>query len=298
MAYGVNPAGFARKRLPDILAEIEESARGVFGPGVVQTAQSPLGQLNGLMADALATVWEVIESAYQSYDPDQAEGVRLEQLGRTRLLERAAGETDAAFRAAITNADRARIDLADIERAAASVTGVTWTRAFANGRCPSVHGLPSRSLAVAVLGGDDADVATAIRPFTVPGVDLFGNTRVDLIVDGYCRTFEIVRPEMVQLGLDLTVRLQPDRNGCPSPSATAVAEAVANSLLGPSRPANGQDLTLHLLRTAIASGLPSVEIVSATATALPGGSPVTLPYPIRFFQMADVDRDSVSVTVL
>jgi hypothetical protein len=112
MSYGVTPTGFNRPRVPELLAEIEEKARGIFGSGVVQTAQSPLGQLNGMFAELVGTLWEAAENTYQSYDPDQAEGVRLEQLGRMRLLERIDGELDPAYRQAITNAGRARLDIA------------------------------------------------------------------------------------------------------------------------------------------------------------------------------------------
>lgn len=297
MDYGVLPTGFNRKPLAVILAEIEEAARGVFGAGVIQAAETPLGQLNGLLASILATHWEIAEDAYQSYDPAQAEGVRLEQLGRIRLIERIDGEKDTDFRQAITNADRARIDVADIARAAGSVDGVTWSKVFVNSRCPSVHGLPSRSIAVAALGGDDAEVATSIRPYVVPGVDLYGNTAVDLVIDGYCRTVFLVRPVLIDLGLQIAVRIGPDRFGCPPPSAVAIGEVIGAVFNGPDRPANGQDVTLHLLRSMVATVYPNVEIVSATVTVLPDDDVIALPYPIEFLAMAAVDPGNVTVTV-
>jgi hypothetical protein len=42
--YGVLPTGYARKPLAVILAEIEQRMIDLFGPNVVQTAQSPLGR--------------------------------------------------------------------------------------------------------------------------------------------------------------------------------------------------------------------------------------------------------------
>lgn len=298
MAYGVTPEGFNRPRVPELLSEIEEKARGIFGAGVVQTAQSPLGQLNGLFADLSATLWEVVEDAYQSFDVDQAEGVRLEQLGRLRLMERVAGELDPAYRRAITNADRARFDMADLERAASSAPGVTWAKAFSAGRCSTVQGLPPRSVAVAALGGDPTAIAAAVRPYVVPGIDLYGNTPVELIVDGYCRTYDIVRPTIRQLALSLQVRMLADRQGCPPPSTIAVAETLANGFTGAARPVNGQDVTLHLLRTILAAAYPNVEIISGTATLLPNGAPVPLPYSILFLEMAAISADDIAITVI
>jgi hypothetical protein len=298
MTYGVTPQGFNRARVPELLAEIEEKARGIFGAGVVQTAQSPLGQLNGLVADLSGTLWEIVEDAYQSIDVDQAEGVRLQQLGRLRLMERIAGEEDPDYRRAITNADRARFDMADLERAAASAPGVTWAKAFSAGRCSTIQGLPPRSVAVAALGGDTAAIAAAVRPYVVPGIDLYGNAHVELIVDGYCRTYDIVRPTIQQLGLDLQVRMLADRQGCPPPSAIAVAETIANGFAGANRPVNGQDVTLHLLRTILTATYPNVEIISGSATLLPGGPSLPLPYSILFLDMAAVDPNDVAVTVV
>jgi hypothetical protein len=298
MTYGVTPQGFNRARVPELLAEIEEKARGIWGAGLIQTAQTELGQLNGLVALLSGKLWEVAEDTYQSFDVDQAEGIRLEQLGRLRLIGRIAGEQDPAYRQAITNADRARFDMADLERAAASAEGVIWAKAYAAGRCSTIQGLPPRSVAVAALGGDTAEIAAAVRPFVVPGIDLYGNTSVDLIVDGYCRTYDIVRPVIQQLGLTLQVRMLPDHQGCPPPSAISVAETIANGFTGAGRPVNGQDVTLHLLRTILGKAYQNVEIVSGYATLLPDGIPVPLPYSILFLEMAAVAAGDVSVSVI
>ena len=59
--YGVQPTGFVRKPLAVILAEIESSLITEFGPGVIQTPQSPLGQINGTFADIMAEMWELFE---------------------------------------------------------------------------------------------------------------------------------------------------------------------------------------------------------------------------------------------
>lgn len=298
MAYGTTPSGFARKSLPTILVEIEAKAKEVFGPGVIQSPESPLGQLNGMFASLASTLWEISEATYQSYDPDQAEGARLEQLGRIRLLERVENEGDADYRQAITNAGRARIDLGDIARSAFGVDGVSYVQVFENKTSVTdVDGLPSHSVAVAVLGGDATEIAKAIRPYVVPGVDAYGNVQVSVDVDGYCRSISFVRPVPVPIGLQVVARVMPDRLGCPPPSAGAIALAIGTALTGTGRPPNGQDITLHLLRAAIAAVYPNVEVVSATASALPSGNLVALPYPIDFFQIAAIDPNQITVSI-
>lgn len=290
MSYGVRPTGFNRKPLLTILAEIEEKAREVFGPGVIQTPESPLGQLNGMHASLVATHWEIAEATYQSYDPDQAEGTRLEQLARIRLLERMAGEADADFRSAITNAGRARIDIADINRAASAVSGLTYLQVFHNStNATDADGIPPHSIAVAALGGDNMALASAIRPYIVPGVDSYGNTRADVTVDGYCRSIYFVRPAEIRLGLQMTVATQPDRLGCPPPSMAAIALAAATGLTGRNRPVNGRDIDLHLIRTIVSSVYPNVQVVTASVSVQPSGSLVALPYPIGFTQIAAFD---------
>jgi len=214
--YGVLPTGYARKPLAVILAEIEQRMIDLFGPNVVQTAQSPLGQINGLFADLSAQLNEHAEDVYQSYDPDQAEGVRLEMLAKLRLLERGEGEADASFRQAITNAGRARIDVQDLLRAVQNVEGVTYAQVFVNDTASTDdNGLEPHSISVAALGGDDVEIALAVRTYVVPGIGTSGNTRVDTVKDGYCRSIWFVRPTPVPITLTVTVIRRYDRLGCP-----------------------------------------------------------------------------------
>lgn len=299
MSYGTAPTGFVRKPLVQILAEIEENAKQVFGENVIQSPESPLGQLNRLCASLGTTLWETAEDTYQSYDPDQAEGVRLEQLGRIRLLERMTGETDSEYRGAITNQGRARIDIADIVRALSGVDGVTYAKVFINpGDNTDADGIPGHTVAAAVIGGDDEAVARALRPYITPGIDSYGNARADIDVDGYCRTVYFVRPVPVRLGLQLQARVTADRLGCPPPSAVAIGLTVSNALTGQTRPVNGQDIDLHLIRTAVTAAYPNVEIVAGTWTLLPDSALAPLPAPIPFLSIAEIVPASVTVAIV
>ncbi len=298
--YGTTPQGFVRKPLAEILASIEAKAQTAYealhpGAKVVQRPQSPLGQLNGYAASVAASVWEIAEATYQSYDPDQAEGVRLEQLARIRLLDRVAGETDIEFRSAITNAGRARIDLADIERAVKDVDGVTWSKVFVNEtNAIDINGLDPHTIAVAALGGGDAAVAAAIREYAVPGIETYGNTLASVIVDGICRPVLFVRPVARAASLVLHVRKGADRLGCPPPSEATLRAAIVSGLSGSSRLANGETLDLHRLRLVVSS-FTGIEIVSGMVQAEGDESPVALPYTVPFFDMLTISADAIEI---
>lgn len=297
MAYGVVPSGFDLKRLPEILAEIQAANIATFGPGVIQTDQSPLGQLNGLHADLAASLWELALSVYQSLDPDQAEGARLDQVGKLRLLTRAAGENDIDFRQAITNAGRARIDMSDLSQALSALPGVSWVQTYVNdGDAADADGINAHSVAVAILGGDDDEIAKTVRAYVVPGIGTYGNTSLETTIEGFCRSIKIIRPVEVEITIEVDVIAQADRAGCPPPSQIAIASGLAQALTGASRPRNGQDVTEFLIRQAVESRYPNVEVVEVRAGIYPA-SPVATPpdLAISFFQIMSISADRITV---
>lgn len=72
--YGVTDTGFSRKLLPDILSDIEDRHRATFGAGVDVAIATELGQLDGTIASGYAELWELGEMAYNSNDPEKADG--------------------------------------------------------------------------------------------------------------------------------------------------------------------------------------------------------------------------------
>lgn len=294
--YGVLPTGFARKPLPVILSEIEQAAIVVFGAGVIQTAQSPLGQLNGLFADLTSQLWEVGEDVYQSYDPDQAEGARLDMLAKLRLLARAEGEIDEDLRLAITNEGRARVDLQDLRRAVLNIDGVTFVAIFVNDTDEiDEDGLDPHSVAVAVIGGDDEDVGRAVRDYVVPGIGTSGNLRVDVSVDGVCRSISLVRPVAVPITLEIEVIRRADRLGCPPAALIAISEGLVKAMAGDRRPANGEDVTVFMIRSAIEALYPNVEVVSVEGRR--GVAAIgALPISIGFYEIATVAVANITVS--
>lgn len=298
MAYGVIPSGFELKRLQDILADIQAANIATFGPGVVQSDQSPLGQLNGLHADLAASLWELALSVYQALDPDQAEGANLDRIAKLRLLTRSAGESDIDFRQAITNAGRARIDMSDLGQALSALTGVTWVQTYVNDEdAADADGVSAHSVAVAILGGDDDEIAKTVRAYVVPGIGTYGNTTLETTIEGFCRSIRIVRPQEVQVTIEVDVVAGADRNGCPPPSALAIAAGLAQSLTGSARPRNGEDVTTFLIRQAVESRYPNVQVMAVRASRTPA-TPAALPLVLNFFEIMSVSADRISVTAL
>lgn len=297
MTYGVQPEGFRRKELSQILAEIEASLITEFGPGVIQSPQSPLGQINGVFAEAAALLWEIIEDVYQSYDPDQAEARRLDALAKIRILRRAGGETDESLRLAVTNFGRARIDTQDIARAVRALDGVTYTQVFLNdGNAIDANGLQPSQIAVAVLGGDDDEIAAELRRYVVPGVTTVGNYLVESEIEGYCRSFPIVRPIVIPTALTVYVERRTDRLGCPPPSMTAIRDALHEDLTVTRRLINGEDITLFRVRQAVeAQWGGSVEVRSFVGSREDIPQSENEPVTFGFIEIADIALEDIEV---
>lgn len=291
--YGIQPTGYVRKPLSVILADLEAAMVTEFGPGVIQTPQSPLGQLNGLMADLLAEVDERNLDLYQSYDPDQAEAVRLDTLARIRLIGRGL-QTDDQYRRAITNAGQGRIDIQDLARALSGLPGVSYSRVFVNdsGEVENPE-LQRGFVSVAVIGGDDEDVAETVRRFIVPGISTYGNTVVTSARDGYCRSLSIIRPIPIEVNIELKIRVTRDMNNCPPPATSAVAATLESAWEAMRE--NGKDVTYFNVRSLIESVHSNVEVVSFTASrpGFNGGPGQTV--PIGFTEIASLNVTQVDI---
>ncbi|KQV28091.1 hypothetical protein ASC97_07010 [Rhizobium sp. Root1203] len=293
--YGVQSTGFVRKPLTIILAEIEAAVITEFGPGAIQTPQSPLGQINGIFAEALSKEWENAEDIYQSYDPDQAEGTRLDTLASLRLMTRSGEDTDETFRQAITNQGQARIDLQDIGRAVAQIEGVTYSHVWVNDTdAIDDNGMPPGSVCIAVTGGSEDEIAAAIRRYIVPGVTVFGTTNIESVIDGYCRTFRILRPIDVPIELTVTVRTFKDALGCPPPAASAIKAALISSLYL----LNGDDVSYYRVRSIIESSFSNVEVVSILGNRDGLQPALNVAVDIAFIERASLSPDDVTVTVV
>ena len=233
MNYGVQPTGYVRKPLGVILAEIEADMITHFGPGVVQTPQTPMGNWNGMAADLASDLEELNLALYQSIDPDQAEGSRIEALAALRGLIRGEGQSDADLANIITNRNSQRIRIADRLQAIRSVDGVTWASLRENSaRFSDDAGVPAHALAFSVIGGTDAAVAMAIYNNTIPGIGLYGTTSVAASVRGFCRQINFIRPLDVPVYVDLALKVVRSSCACSLTSPQDVEDYIDNYLNG------------------------------------------------------------------
>ena len=88
-SFGVTDTGFIRKRLDQLLEELDAAVKGVFGENFNVSPESPDGQINGIVSESNANLWEIAEQAYNAFNPSAASGVTLSNLvqlnGITRL---------------------------------------------------------------------------------------------------------------------------------------------------------------------------------------------------------------------
>lgn len=225
--YGVQPTGYVRKPLAVILAEIEQDVINEFGIDVIQTAESPLGQINGIMARAFAEMDETIFDTYQSFDADVSEGPRQDVIANLRDLLRQPDETDSDFRLRITNVGQSSIKLTAIVDKLRKIDGVTWAAAIENrSNSTNAIGMGPHSASYAVIGGTDVDVGTVIYQESVPGVVLEGNTVIDIVADDVCQSVRFVRPVDVPIIIHYIVRAVADACNCAPPSVGTIIDAV------------------------------------------------------------------------
>lgn len=86
---GLTPEGFSRKRLPTLLEEINDETKVVFGENFNVSPESASGQINGVVSESNALLWEIAEKVYNAFNPKASSGASLSNLvqlnGITRL---------------------------------------------------------------------------------------------------------------------------------------------------------------------------------------------------------------------
>lgn len=87
--YGISPEGFKRKRLDQLLEELNDEVKAIFGDNFNVSPESPDGQINGVISESNANLWEIAEESYNAFNPSAATGNTLSNLvqlnGITRL---------------------------------------------------------------------------------------------------------------------------------------------------------------------------------------------------------------------
>tara|TARA_R110000744_G_scaffold20470_1_gene53726 strand:- start:1439 stop:2611 length:1173 start_codon:yes stop_codon:yes gene_type:complete len=87
--FGITPEGFSRKRLDQLLSELDDEMKAIFGDNFNVSPESPDGQINGVVSESNANLWEIANESYDAFNPSAATGVSLSNLvqlnGITRL---------------------------------------------------------------------------------------------------------------------------------------------------------------------------------------------------------------------
>ncbi|PAE96785.1 hypothetical protein CHH71_12305 [Shouchella clausii] len=76
----LNQKGFQKKTYIDLLDEMEDKAKELFGQDVNTSVRTPLGIILRIVAFALSGVWEIAERVYQSGFISKSEDVQLDRL--------------------------------------------------------------------------------------------------------------------------------------------------------------------------------------------------------------------------
>lgn len=79
-SFGVLPEGFVEKTLQTVLDEMEADEKAAFGAGTDVAVDAPLGQVNGIVGDQLAELWELGGAVYRALYPDSSEDESLDNV--------------------------------------------------------------------------------------------------------------------------------------------------------------------------------------------------------------------------
>lgn len=86
--YGISETGFERKRLNAILDDLNADMKAIFGDNLNVSPESPDGQINGVFSESQANLWELLELAYNAFNPNAATGVSLSNLVQLNGISR------------------------------------------------------------------------------------------------------------------------------------------------------------------------------------------------------------------
>jgi len=86
--FGISPEGFKTKRLDQLLDELNAEVKSIFGDNFNVSPESPDGQVNGVISESNANLWEIAEESYNAFNPSAATGATLSNLVQLNGIER------------------------------------------------------------------------------------------------------------------------------------------------------------------------------------------------------------------
>lgn len=94
--YGISDTGFNRKRLDVLLQELNSEMKTIFGDNFNVSPESPDGQVDGVISESNANLWELLEEAYNAFNPSAASGSSLSNLVQLNGITRIAASPTTA----------------------------------------------------------------------------------------------------------------------------------------------------------------------------------------------------------
>jgi uncharacterized phage protein gp47/JayE len=79
--YGVTPAGFKVKPLAAILLDMQTQVQNTIDPNFDLSPATPDGQMLGIVANGYASLWELLQIAFNQFNREDVEGAGLDNLG-------------------------------------------------------------------------------------------------------------------------------------------------------------------------------------------------------------------------
>lgn len=87
----LNENGLQTKSLSDIVTELENGLKAIYGDDINVESNSPDGQLINIFAQSAVDLRELLTEVYNSFDPDQATGRLLDQRVTINNIQRKGG---------------------------------------------------------------------------------------------------------------------------------------------------------------------------------------------------------------
>jgi uncharacterized phage protein gp47/JayE len=94
---GLSENGFEVKRLPEIIADIEESEKTNINPNINTNDNELLGQMNNIIGEQNEYFWSLLQGVYDSFNPQSAEGVQLDRLAALVGISRVSASRSYTF---------------------------------------------------------------------------------------------------------------------------------------------------------------------------------------------------------
>lgn len=312
MAF-VDDTGLQIKTIEEMLDELATEQRAEIASTLNTAADSPIGQLNGIVAAQLREVWEVAQVAYNGFNPDAAEGFLLDKLcaitGTVRLAATKgtvtctcnldSGTTLSAGSSYANVSGESSNRWTPVEDFTAPSTGnheiefeseFTGTDAAANSGTitvinTAVTGWNSVTNAADAVPGTDTETDAALRVRRVEELTIAGTGTVDAIRADVLSDVDVLQVDVFENTSDIT-----DANGLPPKSIEVLVYDGDPAALT-------DDEIAQLIWDTKPAGIRTVGQESGTATDGNGDSQTVYfsrPSPVELYLDIDIDVDSTT----